>query len=157
MFDRKKYRREYYLKNKDKNIEYAKKWQKNNKNKIKDHKRSYYLKNRENIIAKVSKYNQGRKKYLKKYNKEYAVKYNLKRYGLTPKDYILLLEKQKFKCKICKRKHSEENSNTKLVVDHDHDSGKIRGLLCRQCNCGLGLLNTKRILTKAIKYLDRNR
>lgn len=73
-------------------------------------------------------------------------------YGLTENEYNELLEKQEWKCKICEK---HESIKFKLHVDHCHDSGKVRGLLCNRCNQGIGLLkHSKTILENAIKYLD---
>jgi hypothetical protein len=58
---------------------------------------------------------------------------------------------QKGRCWICSRKMKP------AVVDHDHQSGIVRGLLCRSCNQGIGLLNDSAlVLRKAIKYLERS-
>ena len=66
----------------------------------------------------------------------------------TYKLYLSLLKKQKGKCKICK--HED-----KLVVDHDHKTGKVRGLLCASCNIALGRFNDNlNIMKNAVKYLD---
>lgn len=74
-------------------------------------------------------------------------------YGITLKDYNLLLEKQNHKCAICE----SDNAGGRGVfhVDHDHETGKIRGLLCHKCNTGIGLLDDNiKILSKAINYLQ---
>jgi hypothetical protein len=66
--------------------------------------------------------------------------------------YESLVEKFGSQCNICGRNSTEK----RLCVDHDHDTGKIRGLLCRQCNSGIGMLQDKtELLEKAIWYLDR--
>lgn len=57
-----------------------------------------------------------------------------KQYGLTLKDYDKMLRQQKGKCLICDR----EPLKTRLCIDHDHTSGKVRGLLCHPCNLALG-------------------
>ena len=54
------------------------------------------------------------------------------RYGITPEDFDLMVKQQHGKCAICKQKE-------KLTIDHCHSSGKVRGLLCGNCNRGLGL------------------
>ena len=68
-------------------------------------------------------------------------------------DYFLLVEKQENRCAICNRHRSELTYD--LCVDHDHITGKIRGLLCHKCNCGLGIFKDNvEILQKSINYLQ---
>ncbi len=72
----------------------------------------------------------------------------LARYGITLEQYNLLLKSQRKRCAICGCKE-------KLVVDHDHLTNKVRGLLCQKCNKLLGVAqDNKRILRKAIQYLE---
>ena len=73
--------------------------------------------------------------------KTYARDWNLqRRYGITCTDYDRLLAAQGGQCAIC-RKPPRKN---RLHVDHDHDSGKVRGLLCVSCNSKLEWLLTYR-------------
>jgi hypothetical protein len=77
----------------------------------------------------------------------------LKKYGLTRKEYDEIFSKQMGKCTICQRHQSE--LSCKLCVDHNHITGEIRGLLCRNCNLILG--NSKEsptILSNCINYLN---
>ena len=61
-------------------------------------------------------------------------------------------EKQNYCCAICKT-HSDLLPRN-LAVDHCHTTGKVRGLLCTNCNIGLGMLkDSSEILNLAIKYL----
>lgn len=74
-------------------------------------------------------------------------------FGMTPEEYDLLYTAQGGKCAICER-HQTEFSR-RLAVDHDHDSGKIRGLLCTSCNNMLGFAHDdKKRLRRAIEYMD---
>lgn len=69
-------------------------------------------------------------------------------YGITLEEYHRLYEKQEGKCKICNEKFNI------LVIDHDHNTEKVRGLLCNNCNLGIGnLMHNLKILESAIKYL----
>lgn len=89
------------------------------------------------------------------YIRKYGRKYNLKKFGLTIKDYNLLLEKQNNKCAICKCSSKEIKRH--LSVDHNHKTNQIRGLLCSQCNSILGLAKEKTIiLYNCIVYLLKN-
>ena len=68
-------------------------------------------------------------------------------YGLSYEDYLSLLEKQRERCAIC-------NEIKPLCVDHDHETGKIRGLLCGSCNRGLGSFQDNEMwLVNAAEYL----
>lgn len=79
--------------------------------------------------------------------------YHLKeRYRITYEEYIFLFKKQKNRCGICK-----ENIKNHPSVDHDHKTNKVRGLLCRQCNFGLGHFKDSIVyLQRAINYLNAN-
>ena len=101
------------------------------------------------------------KRYWKKKNKDwwnkhpdYHLMYNrLEKYGLSSHDIQKLLQKQNFKCAICK---TSFNIKQKEHIDHNHQKGYIRGLLCRKCNLGIGFLqDSPKILMSAIVYLKR--
>ena len=81
--------------------------------------------------------------------------YHYKRkYGITLETYELMLRAQDYTCAICGTA-AVKSRNKKLVVDHCHDTGKVRGLLCNKCNVGLGQFgDNKEVLLKALAYLD---
>lgn len=87
-------------------------------------------------------------------NKDTTVrKIRLKRYGLNLEDYNSLFIKQKGKCAICGKHQSELKRS--LAVDHCHKTGRVRGLLCRNCNTAIGMLNEDiENLRCAILYLN---
>ena len=73
-----------------------------------------------------------------------------KKYGVSPTEYELRLSAQGGVCLIC----GGNNGNKRLAVDHCHDGGAVRGLLCNQCNIGVGMFrNSLELLQKAIDYL----
>ncbi len=78
-----------------------------------------------------------------------------KKYGLTREDVFKILKEQNNKCKICYIKiYLNKNRKDNLCVDHDHNSGEVRGLLCRHCNWGLGHFKDNiNNLYNAIQYL----
>lgn len=78
---------------------------------------------------------------------------HLKRaYGISLADYDELLEAQGNRCAICGM--TPEENGQRLLVDHDHETGEIRGLLCYSCNVGLGhFKDNPHNLAEAIKYL----
>jgi hypothetical protein len=72
-------------------------------------------------------------------------------YGMTIEDYEARLEAQGGVCAIC----LAEPGKRRLAVDHDHDSGRVRGLLCSQCNTGLGSLqDDPDLVWLAFQYLE---
>jgi len=72
-------------------------------------------------------------------------------YGMEPEEYIALHEKQGGKCAICQ---NEPTTQRGLHLDHCHETGAIRGLLCHNCNVALGCLNDDpALMMRAIKYL----
>ena len=67
-------------------------------------------------------------------------KTNLKQtYGISLEEYDKMLQEQSSKCDVCGKEH-EEVPKKRLGVDHCHTTGKVRGLLCANCNTALGLL-----------------
>ena len=73
------------------------------------------------------------------------------KYGLTFESYREMLEKANGVCEIC------EDWSKRLIVDHDHETDKNRGLLCDSCNLGLGHFQDEiEILRSAIIYLQRD-
>lgn len=82
----------------------------------------------------------------KRRQKKWMIKYQ---YGLTSEDFERLEAAYSGKCPICGRTDRE------LCVDHDHNTGVVRGMLCRTCNAGLGCLgDSVEGLIKALSYLQ---
>lgn len=81
-------------------------------------------------------------------------KIRLKAYGLTPQQYDDMLLVQKFSCGLCGKHQTDEKK--RLAVDHDHATGKVRMLLCANCNKGIGnLQEDPALLRRAADYLER--
>lgn len=84
-------------------------------------------------------------------------RYLQRNYGINLTKYETMLEEQGHCCKLCGGEGflMKENHKVKLVVDHCHATGAVRGLLCHNCNRALGLLkDDTETLTKAIAYLE---
>lgn len=75
----------------------------------------------------------------------------LLRYKLSPEQHAQMLLDQKGTCAICNKLPQGKRP---LCVDHDHYTGKVRGLLCYGCNRALHVLETKALLIAAMAYLD---
>ena len=106
-----------------------------------------------------------------KYHYEYKTKYkdrtnlyirksNLKRsFGISIEEYDKLFYEQKGLCAMCGKKETARNKYglKRLAVDHDHKTGKIRSLLCNQCNIGLGgFRDDIEKMLNAITYLRKH-
>ena len=73
-------------------------------------------------------------------------------YNLEIKDYFLMLDNQKNKCAICGNELISDKRETH--IDHNHKTGKVRGILCSQCNRGIGTFDDDAtLLQKAVNYL----
>lgn len=77
-------------------------------------------------------------------------------YGLTLEEYDLIFKSQEGRCAICLRKGGGTSKHAHLDVDHDHQTGKIRGLLCGKCNRLLGHADDSPArLIAAAAYLEK--
>lgn len=77
------------------------------------------------------------------------------KFGLTADDYDKMLAEQGGVCLICKQ-HRIASNKYHMVIDHCHETGKVRGVLCNWCNRGIGLFQDKESwLLSAIDYLKR--
>jgi hypothetical protein len=86
----------------------------------------------------------------RKYMREYGM---IRKRGIEPDEFRARLEYQNYSCTICARELAEDFGT---VVDHDHKTGKLRDLLCRNCNSMLGLAQeSETILWRAIQYLGK--
>lgn len=93
----------------------------------------------------------------KEQQKARAFKALMESYGITAEFYEQERIKQNYCCIIC-NEHERMQPHKRLHVDHDHVTGKYRGLLCNKCNTGLGMFkDNQTLLTKAIEYIDANR
>lgn len=127
--------RAYYQKNKKRLRAAASLWRDKNRDRIREQQRIAYRKNRPKRLDDV---------------KTRALKVL---YGLSRKDFARMMLSSMGLCEICRR--PEPTHGGRLCVDHDHKTGKARGLLCRACNTGLGMFrDSKNVLVLATGYLD---
>lgn len=142
--------------NREKNRLKAAEYRRKNPEKTRDSQRRSKLKAMQNperveaIRVYQSKYRAANREVLRDKERH-------RQFGLTKQDYAEMFLKQNGVCAICSQPETAtRNGRVKtLAVDHDHSSGKVRGLLCSDCNTGIGKLKEDRsIFLSAIKYLD---
>ena len=112
--------------------------------------RSWYRAGGQQI--KAQKLKEDYKKNTEKY-RQYQRRH---KYGLEPDEFTKMLVNQNNKCanKNCGFLFTDEQRSTRPVVDHDHKTGNVRGLLCQKCNKALGHLgDTRKSLEGFIDYL----
>lgn len=85
------------------------------------------------------------------WTEEKSRKHRARKYGLSDTQWDRMWGSQNGRCGICQ---TELTINT-AFIDHDHETGKVRGFLCAKCNSGLGLLgDNKAGLWRAMSYLE---
>jgi len=141
----------------EKNRLRAAEYRKNNPEKVRENSRRSHAKSRQNpqkieaIRAYQALYREQNRDVLSDRERE-------RRFGITRQEYAEIFHSQNGTCAICSLPETAtRNGKVKaLAVDHDHKSGKVRGLLCSDCNTGIGKLKENRnIFLSAIKYLDK--
>lgn len=126
------------------------------------HNREYYLANRDRLLAQQAAYRAANREKIYAQQKEYRLRNRVaishrnrkKKYGILPDDLHRMIEAQGGKCPIC-RLDLDPTGYRKIHIDHDHATGKLRGVLCSNCNLGIGHLreDPERML-RAINYLE---
>lgn len=95
-----------------------------------------------------------KKEYYQKNKRLERDRYLEREFGFLPGQYEKILKSQNGVCKICYKICS---TGKRLCVDHCRETNKIRGLLCKSCNIGIGeLKHNTELLEEAIKYLKEN-
>jgi hypothetical protein len=134
---------------------------------IREQKRRYYVENREHLIAQQRardlRHLDERREYRRLYqvrhpDPQYHRAYKLKKlYGLSLAEYERMLAEQGSVCAICGLEDTAltRSGTPRLRVDHNHLTGRIRGLLCHLCNTRVGTIEAHEWLAKANAYLAR--
>jgi hypothetical protein len=127
---RRKYRREYYKANREKLNKFSRDW---------------YQAHKEQCLA------QAKRKYHSTSGKDRNL---FMKYGLTGAEHRAMYIAQNGQCALCE----DPTPYDVIVTDHDHETEKVRGLLCRRCNMFLGWIETKRgLLGAALEYCERGK
>jgi hypothetical protein len=119
----------------------------------------WYQSKREASIASVRRWQQENKEHLRAYRRDYRQRrkvedrnaHLLRNFGITNQDYDQLLRQQGGGCAICGRPPKKIS----LHVDHNHESGAVRGLLCVSCNNALGQFRDSTDLLARARAMSR--
>lgn len=132
---------------------YMSQWRKDNRKKVLEDSRAYHVANRDRL-------NEARRQHTVKYPGMYR-EYHWREQGIRSKDgrilvyavYLEILQAQGGICAICGSPLTARNGHP----DHNHKTGVVRGVLCKRCNCSLGLMKDNPVfLRTAADYLERH-
>lgn len=140
------------MQNREKVIERVAKKYKENPDISRERARKYYQENRTNPQFLENKKRDMRRWIDRNPEKRriYTRNSKIRAYGISPERYHEMLKEQGNCCAIC-----EQPSKRAMSIDHDHKTGKVRGLLCDPCNLSLGHIEKDGFLEKALKYIAR--
>lgn len=111
------------------------------------------LKERDRLRYEANK--ESRKVQMRANGPKHRFASRLKKYGITEERYYELQTLQRNRCQICRR--DENGGRGRWHIDHCHKTGKVRGLLCSNCNVGLALMGESADqLRRAADYLERH-
>jgi hypothetical protein len=112
----------------------------------------YKIRHPNKVLEAVKAWQIANKEYCKTRQRKYWLR---DKYGITEEEYNAMFTAQNGKCAIC-LSDTETGKWKRFCVDHCHTTGRVRGLLCNECNRGIGLLkDNPTILTNAVKYLTK--
>jgi len=126
-------KKEYYKSVREEKLKYNKQYFQNNISRCKDNNKKYYENNKQKVIKRSK---------VRRYKIDF---------GITLEDFDKRLSLQQNKCLGCGKELTEKGD---ACLDHNHTSGKVRGILCRNCNLAIGgAKDNIEILKKVIKYI----
>lgn len=127
-------------------VEYRRQWAAKHPDKVRAYGAKYRETHADKLHAAAVKYRAGNWEAIEARRRQ-------RRYGISPDEHAALLKKQKGGCAICGRKNGSEKR--RLATDHDHRTGKIRGLLCYVCNTKIVVTVEKfpGLIARAFEYI----
>lgn len=130
-YNRSEYRKRWTEKNRERILEVSRIWRKKNKEKLRVKALLRYRKNPQRELDRI----------------------RFKKYGITGDEFRMIIEKQGTQCPICGK-----SIHKNLSVDHDHITGKIRGIICNPCNLSIGnAKDSPERLRAMADYLEKNK
>lgn len=173
------YFKEYYAKHREKRLTescsyqrehraerniYMHKWHDKNKDRMRDYRKQIADKrnaHRRELYAtspKLREQKRAEAKAWQKANPEKRLDQRMRKYGITGEIYQRILSRQGNRCAICRSENAGDRRGMRFHVDHNHKTGKVRGLLCNNCNLGLGKFkDNPKLFHRAFKYLTNRR
>ena len=117
-----------------------------------DYWKGYYREHRDHTLEGLHRNYEKNKDAINAKRRHGRWPYWLRRYGLTPALYLDIVVAQAGLCPIC-----GAQLTGRVHVDHCHETGRVRGVLCHQCNCGIGFLrDDSTIVAQALAYLKES-
>ena len=136
------YRKRWARKHPEKEREYAKRYRHKHAKQLREAQRAY-RKQRPDLHRKWARENY----------RKHALKEMLKKYGLTPEQWLAMYDGQYGRCAICSTKPRNGKYSRSLAVDHCHTSKNVRALLCYSCNNKIKAFEDPTWYRKALDYL----
>lgn len=122
-------------------------WQRANRDKRSITNKAYYYRDLQKQADRKLLYRKNRPEYFRQARRRYT----LKGYGLTEATFSIKLLEQQGKCEICRK----DLTARKINIDHDHRTGKTRGLLCSHCNFMLGVIENDETMARIRSYQQK--
>ncbi len=139
-------------KRRDQVNEATKRWRAANPERSRELARARHAASPERSRAANKKWRLENLEYSKQQNKNATYK---RKFGITLEDYNVMFAAQEGRCDICTTHQSDLKRS--LAVDHNHETGKVRSLLCSNCNIALGnFRDSDVVLERALQYLRRH-
>ena len=153
------------------NTAYARKWRKANLDKYQVYRRRYYERNKAKYLAWRRAYVKRHSERINAMQREWRrknpakaqlrdLRHRLKQdYGITMDAFNAMMKAQKGRCAICRKlppNGRKKGQWRRLCIDHCHNSLRVRGLLCQQCNVGIAMFqDNPALMLRAIDYIRR--
>ena len=134
----------------ERDLEYYRQYYHAHRDELLSSKRQHYTDNLEEEREKARQYRADHHEKYSQYNHRAGLK---RKYDLIPEEYATMLASQNGVCAVCGQANIE---GRKLGVDHNHQTNKIRGLLCNKCNQVLGLVDEDRDILGALSSYLRD-
>jgi hypothetical protein len=147
--------RKYEEVHREQRKEAKKRWRDEHRDLVRERQRGYSKKYRSSPATRAKRLETQRSWTQRNREKfeGYNLRHKCKKYGLTPGQHQAMYVAQNGCCDMC----GESVPYDLIKTDHDHVTGKVRGLLCARCNVQIAIFDNYELLDKAIQYLEKTR